>query len=172
MIKIHIISYLNIGGYMMEDYMGFRPTLAVADILGSDKYTGIKGRVIFKQKGDGVVVTAEIMGLPLGENGCNRRIFGFHIHECNSCTGNEKDPFMNVKGHYNPDECEHPSHAGDLPPLFGNNGYAYLSVYTDRFTISEIIGRTVILHSMADDFNTPPSGNAGEKIACGKIKVI
>lgn len=157
---------------MMEDYMGFRPTLAVADILGSDKYHGINGRVIFKQKGEGVLVTAEIMGLPVEENSCNRRIFGFHIHEGDSCTGNEKDLFLNSAGHYNPDECEHPSHAGDLPPLFGNNGYAYLSVYTDRFTIAEIIGRTVIIHSMPDNFKTQPSGNAGEKIACGRIYTI
>ena len=156
----------------MEDYMGFSPTLAIADILGSEKYPEINGRVIFKRKGEGVLVTAEILGLPIEKNSCNRKVFGFHIHEGNSCTGNEKDLFMNIKGHYNPDECEHPSHAGDLPPLFGNNGYSYLSVYTDRFTISEILGKTVVIHSMQDDFTTQPSGNAGEKIACGVIKVL
>ena len=50
--------------------------------------------------------------------------------------------------------------------------YAYMCVYTDRFTISEIIGRTVIIHNMLDDFTSQPSGNAGEKIACGEIILI
>jgi Cu-Zn family superoxide dismutase len=47
---------------------------------------------------------------------------------------------------------------------------AYLSVLTDRFNVSDIIGRTVIIHNMPDDFTSQPSGNAGEKIACGVIK--
>ena len=44
-----------------------------------------------------------------------------------------------------------------------------MSVLTDRFTVREIIGKVVIIHSQADDFKTQPSGNAGSKIACGKI---
>lgn len=155
-----------------NNFMGYEATLALADVSGSEKYPDINGRVVFKKKGEGVLVTAEIMGLPTEDGECNRKVFGFHIHEGESCSGNDTDPFLNVGGHYNPDECEHPSHAGDLPPLFENNGYAYLSLYTDRFTVSEIINRTVIIHSMPDDFKTQPSGDAGEKIACGKIMVI
>ena len=151
---------------------GYEPVMATANIEGSSEYPNIKGRVIFKQKDEGVLVTAEIMGLPIEENSYNRRIFGFHIHEGDSCTGNENDSFMNSKGHYNPDECEHPNHAGDLPPLFGNNGYAYLSVFTERFTLPEIINRTVIIHSMPDDFKSQPGGNSGVKIACGVISII
>lgn len=155
-----------------NNYMGYELVLALADVKGSDKYPGINGRVVFKKKGDGVLVTAEIMGLPYEIENCHDKVFGFHIHEGDSCTGNESDPFANAGGHYNPNGCEHPMHAGDLPPLFGNNGYAYLSFYTDRFDISEIIGRVIIIHDMSDDFKTQPSGNSGEKIACGKIMPI
>ena len=52
---------------------------------------------------------------------------------------------------------------------FGNNGYAYLSVFTSRFSIDDIISKVLIIHDMPDDFTTQPSGNAGTKIACGKI---
>ena len=56
-----------------------------------------------------------------------------------------------------------------MPPLLGANGYAFGAFVTDRFTISEIIGRSVILHAHPDDFTTQPAGGAGQKIACGEI---
>jgi Cu-Zn family superoxide dismutase len=36
--------------------------------------------------------------------------------------------------------------------------------------VDEVIGRGVIIHGSPDDFTTQPSGNAGEKIACGVIR--
>lgn len=147
----------------------YRPK-AVAVINGSAKYPDIKGRVMFFQVNNGVIVRAEVSGLPKTEKPCKSPIFAFHIHNGMSCTGNIKDPFADADGHYNPENCPHPYHAGDLPPLFSANGKAVLSVLTDRFTISEIIGKAVIIHSRPDDFTTQPAGNAGEKIACGIIK--
>lgn len=41
---------------------------------------------------------------------------------------------------------------------------------TDRFSVEEIVGKTIIIHSNVDDFTTQPGGNSGEKIACGVIK--
>ena len=150
----------------------FEPVMLVADIIGSDEYPDINGRISFKKKLEGVLVTAEIFGLPKSNAICDRKIFALHIHEGKFCSGNINEPFANTGTHFNPDKCEHPNHAGDLPPLFGNNGYAYISVYTDRFKLSEIIDKTVIIHSMPDDFNSQPAGNSGKKIACGEIKII
>ena len=99
-------------------------------------------------------------------------MFGIHIHEGTSCTGNETDPFADAKGHYNPNNCAHPYHAGDLPPVFSNKGSAFNAVLTNRFHVREVLGRVVILHSMPDDFTTQPSGNSGEKIACGVIQTF
>ena len=59
-----------------------------------------------------------------------------------------------------------------MPPLFGADGYAFLAFVSSRFTVNEILGKTVIIHSGVDDFKTQPSGNAGEKIACGVISTI
>ncbi len=141
---------------------------AIAKIKGSSAYPGIKGSVTFLQTPKGVLVTAELFGLPY-ESGCSANIFALHIHSGTSCTGNEADPFADAGGHYNPNDCPHPAHAGDLPPLFSNHGYAYLSVLTDRITVEEVVGRVVIIHRQTDDFKTQPAGNAGTKIACGKI---
>ena len=143
---------------------------AKADINGGTTYPKIKGQVYFKKTKNGVIVTAQIFGLPTSKSNCKGKFFGFHMHEGNSCTGNLEDEFSNVKMHYNPTNCPHPLHVGDLPPLLENNGYAYMSVLVNKFKISNIIGKTVIIHDMPDDFTTQPSGNSGTKIACGVIK--
>ncbi len=142
---------------------------AYAIMKGSPSYSGINGMVYFYPVVDGVLLVAQLQGLPHGTVPCSADIFGFHIHEGSSCTGNSDDPFADTGGHYNPKKCPHPAHAGDLPPLFGNHGYAFLAVITDRFTIKEIINRTIIIHASPDDFTTQPSGNSGKKIACGQI---
>ncbi len=140
-----------------------------ANIKGGKEYPDIRGTVTFRETKNGVLVTAKITGLPTSKNKCKGRFFGFHIHEGTSCTGNLSDEFANSKGHYNPNNCVHPFHAGDLPPLLENNGYAYMNVLTDRFKLDNIIGRVIIIHDSPDDFTTNPSGNSGKKIACGKI---
>lgn len=142
---------------------------AKAEIRGSMEFPNLAGVVYFYPVANGTLVRAEITGLPAANMPCGEEIFGFHIHEGDSCTGDAEDPFKNTGGHYNPKNCPHPAHAGDMPPLFGNNGIAWCAFYTDRFTPDEVVGKTVIIHDKADDFKTQPSGDAGTKIACGKI---
>ena len=137
--------------------------MAIARIRGSSIHPQIYGTVSFYQKNNGVLVVANINGLPKSnESG----YFGFHIHEGESCEGSE---FEKTGSHYNPTKNDHPMHAGDLPSLLSVHQNAYLAVLTNRFSIRDIIGRTVVIHSKPDDFKTQPSGNAGEKIACGVI---
>ena len=140
----------------------------VAQIRGSAAYPDIRGTVLFYAVRGGVLVRAEITGLSKG-GACESPIFAFHIHG-GVCSGNAGDPFADAGMHYNPGNCPHPYHAGDLPPLFGANGNALLVCLTDRFGMDEIYGKTVIIHANPDDFTTQPSGNAGEKIACGVIQ--
>lgn len=145
---------------------------AAACVKGSSEYSCIRGNVQFYQLCGCVLVKAEIEGLPMGEKPCCEPVFAFHIHEGTECSGNTNDPFADAKSHYNPSDCHHPYHAGDMPPLFGMNGSALLIFATDRFKLEEVLGKAVIIHKMSDDFHTQPSGNAGIKIACGIIKKI
>lgn len=138
---------------------------AVARICGGANFSTVRGRIQFFQRSDGVLVEAEVWGLPRTQT----VFFAFHIHEGGSCSG---DGFPNTGGHFNPGGGKHPCHAGDLPPLLGDSGRGYMKVLTTRFRVEEIIGRTVILHTAPDDFHSQPSGNAGEKIACGVIRRI
>ena len=137
---------------------------AVAQIVGGEEALQLSGCVRFYQEEGCVLIEADVSGLPKTiETG----FFGFHIHQGRVCSG---EGFSGKEGHYNPLGRGHPEHAGDLPPLLSCKGNAYLSVKTDRFSVNEIIGRTVVIHSDPDDFHTQPAGNAGKKIACGVIQ--
>ena len=142
---------------------GKRRADAVAEIGGGMEAPQLTGCVQFFQERDCVLIVARIVGLPRESK---TGFFGFHIHQGADCSG---DGFSGTEGHYNPTAQVHPEHAGDLPPLLGCGGNAYLAVRTDRFSVKEIIGRTVVIHSDPDDFRTQPAGNAGKKIACGEI---
>lgn len=139
---------------------------AAARIVGGEEPPQLSGFVRFYQENGCVLIVADISGLPkTSETG----FFGFHIHQGRDCSG---AGFSGTEGHYNPLGQVHPEHAGDLPPLLWCKGNVYLSVRTDRFSVDELIGRTVVIHSDPDDFHTQPAGNAGKKIACGVIQRI
>lgn len=150
---------------------GSRP-VAWADISGSLEYPDINGVISFYQLDKGVLAVTEVFGLPAPVASCAYPVFGFHIHEGGSCSGTPTDAFKDTLGHYNPQNCAHPYHAGDMPPLFGNHGYAFSVFFTDRFKAEEIIDRTVVIHEKPDDFTSQPAGNSGKKIACGVIKAF
>ena len=136
---------------------------AVARIAGGAEEPQLSGCVQFYQENGCVLIVARISGLPKeSETG----FFGFHIHQGGTCSGSG---FSGTEGHYNPAGKPHPEHAGDLPPLLGCCGDAYLSVRSDRFAVNDIIGRSVVIHSAPDDFRSQPAGNAGRKVACGVI---
>lgn len=153
-------------------YSTFQPTLfnilnktspsAFAKINGNRNNQKLHGTAYFYNTPfGGTLVEVEVFGLPDNKTS----FYGMHIHENGSCTL----PFDQTGNHYNPDNTAHPMHAGDMPPLLGNSGYAYSVFYTKRFKVNDIINRSIIIHDMADDFKTQPSGNSGTKIGCGVI---
>ena len=152
-----------------QPLMRFLPALrrgaaAQADLSGSRAYPNLRGTVRFYPTPQGVLVLAEVFGLPTTGQQCENGVFAMHVHSGCSCTGTADDPFADALTHYNPQCCPHPAHAGDMPPLIANNGYAMQAFLTD--------GKTVIIHDSADDFISQPAGNAGAKIACGVIRKI
>ena len=136
---------------------------AQATVRGGKEHQNLHGTVRFLPRGNATLVVAEICGLPESETG----FFAFHIHEGDDCCG---EGFSDTKGHYNPCSRDHPCHAGDLPPLLSCGGRAEMTVLTKRFSVSDILGKTVVIHAQPDDFHTQPSGNAGAKIGCGVIR--
>lgn len=143
------------------------PPNAFALVNGSSTYPDISGIVKFYNTPyQGIILCAEFFHLPLYTPADIPSFYGFHIHEFGDCSHD----FSNTGGHYNPRHQLHPSHAGDLPPVTSCDGYSWMCVYLRQLQLEDVIGHSVILHGMPDDFTSQPSGNSGEKIACGIVE--
>lgn len=159
---VKITPYLS-----FSEILGREKPQAVAWLQGNQSHSQLGGFVKFYATSyGGVLVEAEVYGLPDTEAFSN--FYAFHIHEYGDCSNN----FSHAGGHYNPYHVMHPQHAGDMPPLISNQGYAWSTFYDSRFGITELIGKSVIIHAKPDDFVTQPSGNSGEMIGCGVIRFV
>ena len=128
------------------------------------------GTVTFTQRGDRVLVAAQVRGLTPGPH-------GFHLHEKGDCSSGDG---MSAGGHFNPTGKPHGDphgadhHTGDMPMLVADaTGNAILSTELTGMSIGggagDIVGKAVIVHKDADDFKTQPTGNSGARVACGVI---
>lgn len=147
---------------------------ARAVLRGGPLCPQITGVVYFYDVPGGAWVYAEVSGLPPYQPAQNNRPpvgpHGFHIHEHGNCAvGDPADPFQAAGGHWNPNNQPHGNHAGDFPVLFSNGGRAVMGFFTNKFSVSQVIGRSVIIHENPDDYRTQPAGAAGRRLACGVI---
>ena len=143
--------------------------MAMAWVTGGPRAPGLSGLVKFYETPyGGTLIEAELFGLPDRYQTGASEFYGMHIHENGDCGSG----FQNTGSHYNPAGAAHPYHTGDLLPLFSNQGYAWISFYDKRFTIPQILGRSVVIHQAADDLRSQPAGNSGEKIGCGIIRLV
>jgi superoxide dismutase, Cu-Zn family len=119
---------------------------------------------------------ADVKGVPAGRH-------GLHLHENGQCV--HEDPagkhFSSAGGHFNPSGAAHacpptdPRHAGD----FGNievaaDGTGHFDLTTNLISLTgptSVVGKAVILHGGADDCTTQPTGNAGDRLACGVVNL-
>ena len=163
---------LLIGGMLLAGCATTPSGPSAVAVLEPTKGNTAGGKVTFLQKGDKVIVVAQVSGLTPGAH-------GFHIHEkedCSSGDGMSAGGHFNPQGkpHGNPGDAEH--HAGDMPMLAAD-GYgdakltAELAVITvDSGAATNLIGKSVIVHQDADDYKKQPTGNSGARVACGVIR--
>src|SRR5690606_29260327 len=131
-----------------------------------------RGEASFVETDEGLDIDVTMTGLAPGEH-------GLHVHENGDCSG----PAAEAAGdHFNPDGTPHgaptddPSerHAGDLGNLTADSdGNAELMLTMPDLTIEGdrgVVGRAIVVHSDEDDFMTQPSGDSGDRVACGVIE--
>ena len=150
------------------------PLKAVA-VLRPTEGNKVSGLVIFTEVADGVRVEADLTGLTPGKH-------GFHVHEFGDCSAADASaaPASAAGDHFNPAKKPHAApdaadrHAGDMGNIEANaSGSAKLNYVDHTLSLVDgeksIIGRSVIVHAKPDDLKSQPSGDAGERVACGVI---
>ncbi len=134
------------------------------------------GTATFQQKGaDAVSIKLKLENLPPGEH-------GVHIHAKGVC---DAPDFKSSGGHFNPAGKQHGyanpggHHNGDLPQNVnvGADGKGSASFLVHDLSLAPDAmdsllangGTSLMVHAKADDMKTDPSGNSGDRIACGVI---
>lgn len=145
------------------------PTPSATATLAGNTYADVKGTVTFTQTPEGIKVVADLAGVDAAGK------HGFHIHEGTECVGD----FKSAGGHFNPSASAlhaipptTPRHNGDLGNFEFAQGSGHLEIVTTDLSLdgaNSVVGHAVILHAKEDDGKTQPTGNAGDRIACGIV---
>jgi Cu-Zn family superoxide dismutase len=133
------------------------------------------GTVQITEDHNGVQVTVHAQNLPAG-------IHAFHIHAVGKCSAPD---FKSAGPHFNPSNKQHGhlnpngNHAGDLGNITVKpDGTFTMTKKIDGLTLEsgknnslfQSGGTAFVIHEKPDDEKTDPTGNAGNRIACGVVK--
>jgi superoxide dismutase, Cu-Zn family len=133
------------------------------------------GTATLTQSGKNVAIKLALKDLPVGDH-------GVHIHEKAAC---DAPDFKTAGGHFNPDKKQHGNqnpmghHNGDLGKnvTVGEDHTANVTIKVDYLSLNPTApnsvfangGTSIVIHEKPDDMKTDPTGNAGNRIACGII---
>lgn len=115
----------------------------------------------------GLSVKVSVTGISPGPH-------GVHVHMTGKC---DAPAFTTAGGHWNPGATKHGlenpqgAHAGDMPNLMVSpDGTGTLTYKLGSGTMDGLLdadGAAFVVHAGPDDQKTDPSGNSGDRIACG-----
>ena len=131
------------------------------------------GMVTLTETPNGLIIHGELEALTPGEH-------GFHVHETGSCSPD----FGAAGGHLAPGGSQHGfevaegPHPGDLPNIFiADSGSLTFEAFAPALSFEDgdaplfdDDGAAIVVHADADDYSSQPSGDAGDRIACGVIE--
>ena len=153
------------------------PTLAQETATARTSFIGKTGQengtAMLTPVPGGVLIQMEVNGLP------PKSWVAVHFHETGACdhtTGHDS-----AGGHFNPTGAGHGflaeggPHGGDMPNQHvGDDGVLRAEILNAAVTLDagekSVRGRALMVHGGKDDYKTQPSGDAGDRQACGVIE--
>lgn len=150
------------------------PQTAFADIVNAQ---GSKiGTAKITATDNGLKIAVNASHLAPGEH-------GIHIHTVGKC---DSPAFTTAGGHFNPTSAHHGiqntqgphPHLGDLANLtIGQDGTGKAVFDVPGATLGDGPnslfhegGTSLVIHAKADDMISDPSGNSGDRVACGVVE--
>ncbi len=143
--------------------------------LASAAGSTVMGHLTLTGEGAAVSIRGDITGLAPGKE------HGFHVHEFGECA---LPDFKSAGEHFNPTKDPHGGpkskvrHLGDVPNIKADqDGKAAIDMSVAGVTLVDkdgaptaILGKALVVHAKPDDYKTQPSGDSGDRVACGVIR--
>ena len=147
------------------------PEMRQADLV--DGEGNPVGSVEYRSDGSDLTLMVQVSGLTEGTH-------AVHLHETGTCEG---PGFQSAGGHWNPQGNQHGrdnpqgSHLGDLANMTvsadgtGRSDFIVegVSLNSGQYMLEDADGTALLIHAGADDYQTDPSGDAGDRVACAVL---